>query len=69
MPIGEALKVALASMSGQPIAIALLMVNVAFLVFVTMLMSDVATNASGRDRQNAELIAQLIQACKPRTTP
>jgi hypothetical protein len=64
MPIGEALKVALASMSGQPIAIALLMVNVAFLVFVTMLMSDVATNASGRDKQNAELIAQLIQACK-----
>jgi hypothetical protein len=69
MPIGEALKVALASMSGQPIAIALLLVNVVFLVFVTMLMSDVATNASGRDKQNAELIAQLIQACKPRTTP
>jgi hypothetical protein len=69
MPIGEALKVALASMSGQPIAIALLMVNVAFLVFVTMLMSDVASNANGRDKQNAELIAQLIQACKPRTTP
>lgn len=64
MPFGEALKAAVGSMSGQPIAIALLMVNVAFLVFVTMLMSDVASNANGRDKQNAELIAQLIQSCK-----
>jgi hypothetical protein len=69
MPLSETLKAAFASMSGQPIAIALLLVNVAFLVFVTMLMSDVASNANGRDKQNAELIAQLIQACKPRSAP
>jgi len=69
MPIGESLKIALGSMSGQPIAIALLMVNVAFLVFVTMLMNDVAANAQVRDKANSELIAQLIQACKPRATP
>jgi len=69
MPIGETLKAAIGSMSGQPIAIALLMVNVAFLVFVTMLMNDVAANAQARDKANSELIAQLIQACKPRTVP
>jgi hypothetical protein len=40
------------------------MVNIAFLVFVTMLMNDVAANASSRDKANSELIAQLIQACK-----
>jgi hypothetical protein len=64
MPISEVLKAALGSMSGHPIAIALLMVNVAFLVFVTMLMSDVASNAQVRDKANSELIAQLIQACR-----
>ena len=64
MPIGEALKAAVASMTGHPIAIALLMVNIAFLVFVTMLMSDVASNAQARDKASSELIAQLIQACR-----
>jgi len=64
MPFSEALKAAVGSMSGHPIAIALLMVNIAFLVFVTMLMNDVAANASSRDKANSELIAQLIQACK-----
>jgi hypothetical protein len=64
MPFSEALKAAVGSMTGHPIAIALLMVNVAFLVFVTMLMSDVASNAQARDKSNSELIAQLIQACK-----
>jgi hypothetical protein len=64
MPFSEALKAAVGSMTGHPIAIALLMVNIAFLVFVTMLMNDVATNASSRDKANSELIVQLIQACK-----
>jgi len=64
MPFSEALKAAVGSMTGHPIAIALLMVNIAFLVFVTMLMNDVASNAQARDKSNAELIAQLIQACK-----
>jgi hypothetical protein len=64
MPFSEALKAAVGSMTGHPIAIALLMVNIAFLVFVTMLMNDVAANAQARDKANSELIAQLIQACK-----
>ena len=64
MPFSEALKAAVGSMTGHPIAIALLMVNIAFLVFVTMLMNDVAANASSRDKANSELIVQLIQACK-----
>jgi len=64
MPFSEALKAAVGSMTGHPIAIALLMVNIAFLVFVTMLMNDVAANAQARDKANSELIALLIQACK-----
>ena len=64
MPFSEALKAAVGSMTGHPIAIALLTVNIAFLVFVTMLMNDVAANASARDKANSELIAQLIQACR-----
>jgi len=67
MPFGEALKAAMAGMSSSPLAIALLMVNVAFLVFVTMLLHDVAENATTREKTQSEIITKLIaqvQTCK-----
>jgi hypothetical protein len=65
MPITEAFKAAIAGMTGSPIAIALLTVNVAFLVFVTLLLKDVAENASTRDKAQTETIMQILRACKP----
>jgi hypothetical protein len=60
----ETLQAAIASMSSSPLAIALLLVNVAFLVFVSMMMHDIAENAGTRDRANAEMISKLLQVCK-----
>jgi len=51
---------AVTSMSAQPLAIALLIVNVAFLGFAGFVLGEVAANASERNKTQMELIAKLV---------
>jgi hypothetical protein len=59
----EAGKVAAATvdaMKSTPLAIALLVVNVAFLAFAAYILGEVATNASERNKVQIELITKLV---------
>lgn len=48
------------SMQSTPLAIALLVVNVAFLAFAAYVLGEVASNASDRNRTQTELITKLV---------
>jgi hypothetical protein len=51
---------AMASMSGTPLAIALLLVNIGFLGFAAFVLGEVAEAAQLRNKTQMELIAQMI---------
>ena len=51
---------AVSAMSSQPLAIALLIVNVAFLGFAGYVLGEVASNASERNKTQMDLIAKLV---------
>jgi hypothetical protein len=51
---------AVGAMSAQPLAIALLVVNIGFLAFAGFVLGEVASNASERNKQQMELIAKLV---------
>ena len=51
---------AVGAMSAQPLAIALLVVNIGFLGFAGFVLGEVASNASERNKQQMELIAKLV---------
>jgi hypothetical protein len=51
---------AVVAMSTQPLAIALLIVNVAFLGFAGYVLGEVAANASERNKTQMDLIAKLV---------
>jgi hypothetical protein len=53
------------AMKSTPLAIALLVVNVAFLVFATYVLGAVARNASERNHSQIELIGKLVAECRP----
>lgn len=48
------------AMSSQPLAIALLIVNIGFLGFAGYILGEVATNASERNKLQMDLIAKLV---------
>lgn len=52
------------AMKSTPLAIALLVVNVAFLAFATYVLGQVATNANERNKTQIELITKLVTDCK-----
>jgi hypothetical protein len=63
MSISEVAKTATATvnaMSAQPLAIALLVVNIGFLAFAGYVLGEVATNASERNKGQMDLIAKLV---------
>jgi hypothetical protein len=63
----EAGKVATATidaMRSVPLAVALLVVNVAFLAFAAYLLAEVSANASERNRTQMDLIAKLVTECR-----
>jgi hypothetical protein len=68
----EAGKVATATvsaMSSQPLAIALLVVNIGFLAFAGYVLGEVAANAQARNEGQMNLIEKLVrdaQNCPPR---
>ena len=51
---------AVQAMSAQPLAIALLIVNVGFLGFAGYILGEVAANASERNKLQMDLIAKLV---------
>jgi hypothetical protein len=63
MPIeatGQVASEAVKAMQSQPLAIALLVVNVGFLGFAAYVLGQVATNASERNKSQTELISKLV---------
>jgi hypothetical protein len=54
---------AVGAMSAQPLAIALLIVNIVFLGFAGYILSEVATNAKHRNTAQMELIEKLVHGC------
>jgi hypothetical protein len=51
---------AMSAMSSQPLAIALLIINVGFLGFAGYVLGQVASNAAERNKTQMELIAKLV---------
>jgi hypothetical protein len=63
---------AVGAMSSQPLAIALLIINVGFLGFAGYVLGEVASNASERNKSQMDLIAKLvgdIRDCRGGTHP
>jgi hypothetical protein len=51
---------AVGAMSAQPLAIALLVVNIGFLGFAGYVLGEVAANASERNKSQMDLIEKLV---------
>jgi hypothetical protein len=51
---------AVGAMSSQPLAIALLIINIGFLGFAGYVLGEVAANASERNKGQMELIVKLV---------
>jgi hypothetical protein len=63
---------AVSAMSSQPLAIALLIINIGFLGFAGYVLGQVAANAAERNKTQMELIAKLvgdIRDCRGGTHP
>ena len=58
--VGKVSEVAITAMKSVPLAIALLVVNVAFLAFAAYLLGQVAANAAERNTTQSKLIEKLI---------
>ena len=56
----EAVTATVDAMRSTPLAIALLVVNIAFLAFAAYVLGEVATNASERNKTQLELINKLV---------
>lgn len=52
------------AMGGSPLAIALLLVNIGFLVFAGYVLGQVASNAAERNKTQSELIIRLADDLK-----
>jgi hypothetical protein len=51
---------AVSAMSSQPLAIALLVINIGFIGFAGYVLGEVAANASERNKSQMDLIAKLV---------
>jgi hypothetical protein len=60
MPVETAGK-AIDAMRSSPLAIALLAVNVAFLIFASYLLGEVAENARERNKTQLEMVTSLVK--------
>ena len=57
---GKVATTAIQSMQGTPLGIALLIVNLAFLAFVSYVLGEIAENARSRDKSQMEMIGKLV---------
>ena len=57
---GKVANTAVAAMGGSPLAIALLLVNLAFLGFAMYILGEVAANAAERNKAQLQLINDLV---------
>jgi hypothetical protein len=57
---GKVATATIGAMSSQPLAIALLLINVGFLAFAGYVLGEVAENAQVRNKTQTDLIAQLV---------
>jgi hypothetical protein len=57
---GKVATTTVSAMSSQPLAIALLVVNIGFLGFAGYILGEVAANASERNKLQMDLIAKLV---------
>jgi hypothetical protein len=57
---GKVGSAAVSAMSSQPLAIALLVINIGFLGFAGYVLGQVAANASERNKTQMELISRLV---------
>ena len=63
---------AVGAMSSQPLAIALLVVNIGFLAFAGFVLGEVAENARERNKNQTDLITKLaedLRNCAPGAKP
>ena len=57
---GKAASAVATAMTGSPLALALLIVNIGFLGFAAYLLGEVAANAAERNKDQAALITKLV---------
>jgi ABC-type uncharacterized transport system permease subunit len=57
---GKAASAVASAMTGSPLALALLIVNIGFLGFAAYLLGEVAANAAERNKDQAALITKLV---------
>ena len=57
---GKAVDTVTHALKDNPLAIALLLVNIVFLLFATYLLGQVSTNARERNTQQTDLITKLV---------
>ena len=60
---------AVEAMKGAPLAIALLIVNCAFLGFASYVLGEVAANAAERNKAQLKLITDLVHDCRQEPKP
>jgi hypothetical protein len=58
--VAKATSTTMNAMSSQPMAIALLLVNIGFLAFAGYVLGEVAENARERNKNQMDLIARLV---------
>ena len=61
---GKAVSGTIDALKSTPTAIALLVLNVVFLLFAVYLLGEVASNSSERNKTQTDLIAKLIAECR-----
>jgi hypothetical protein len=54
---------AIGAMKSTPMALALVIVNIIFLVFATYVLSEVSSRSKDRDKTQSELITSLVRDC------
>ena len=57
---GKAASAVASAMTGSPLALALLIVNIGFLGFAAYILGEVAANAQERNKSQTELISKLV---------
>jgi len=57
---GKAASAVATAMTGSPLALALLIVNVGFLGFAAYVLGEVSANAAERNKSQVELIGKLV---------